>query len=86
MDGWVRATALGLTVLTGFSGLVYEVAWQKYLATRRHAQVYYFHGAPFSRDALTSIWQRCRDDSEQRCQPARARIEHRIGPLSDARG
>ena len=47
---------------------------------------YYFHGAPFSRDALTSIWQRCRDDSEQRCQPARARIEHRIGPLSDARG
>ena len=33
MDGLVRATALGLTVLTGFSGLVYEVAWQKYLAT-----------------------------------------------------
>lgn len=47
---------------------------------------YYFHGAPFSRDALTAIWQRCRDDSEQRCQPARARIERRIGPLSDARG
>ena len=29
----VRAIALLLTVLTGFSGLVYEVAWQKYLAT-----------------------------------------------------
>ena len=29
----LRATALVLTVLTGFSGLVYEVAWQKYLAT-----------------------------------------------------
>src|SRR5437016_12907309 len=29
----VRQTALALTVLTGFSGLVYEVAWQKYLAT-----------------------------------------------------
>ncbi len=29
----VRATALALTVLTGFSGLVYEVAWQKYVAT-----------------------------------------------------
>ncbi len=29
----VRAAALALTVLTGFSGLVYEVAWQKYLAT-----------------------------------------------------
>ena len=28
----VRALALTLTVLTGFSGLVYEVAWQKYLA------------------------------------------------------
>jgi spermidine synthase len=27
-----RATALLLTVLTGFAGLVYEVAWQKYLA------------------------------------------------------
>ena len=29
----VRAAALGLTLLTGFSGLVYEVTWQKYLAT-----------------------------------------------------
>ncbi len=29
----VRAVALLLTVLTGFSGLVYEVAWQRYLAT-----------------------------------------------------
>ena len=28
-----RALALLLTVATGFSGLVYEVAWQKYLAT-----------------------------------------------------
>ncbi|RIL01336.1 MAG: hypothetical protein DCC71_18065 [Proteobacteria bacterium] len=33
MDGLVRITALLLTTLTGFSGLVYEVAWQKYLAT-----------------------------------------------------
>ena len=29
----IRVLALGLTVLTGFSALVYEVAWQKYLAT-----------------------------------------------------
>ena len=29
----IRFTALLLTVVTGFSGLVYEVAWQKYLAT-----------------------------------------------------
>ncbi len=29
----VRPISLMLTVLTGFSGLVYEVAWQKYLAT-----------------------------------------------------
>lgn len=29
----LRAMVLALTVLTGFSGLVYEVAWQKYLAT-----------------------------------------------------
>ena len=29
----VRWIALLLTVLTGFSGLVYEVAWQKYVAT-----------------------------------------------------
>ena len=29
----IRATALLLTVLTGFSGLVYEVTWQKYVAT-----------------------------------------------------
>jgi len=29
----VRLLALLLTVLTGFSGLVYEIAWQKYLAT-----------------------------------------------------
>jgi hypothetical protein len=28
-----RFTAILLTVLTGFSGLVYEVTWQKYLAT-----------------------------------------------------
>jgi spermidine synthase len=28
-----RFTALFFTVLTGFSGLVYEVTWQKYLAT-----------------------------------------------------
>ena len=29
----IRVLALLLTVLTGFSALVYEVAWQKYLAT-----------------------------------------------------
>ena len=29
----LRIAALLLTVLTGFSGLVYEVAWEKYLAT-----------------------------------------------------
>lgn len=29
----IRATALVLTLLTGFSGLVYEVAWQRYLGT-----------------------------------------------------
>ncbi len=29
----IRLIALLLTVMTGFSGLVYEVAWQKYLAT-----------------------------------------------------
>ena len=29
----VLPAALVLTLLTGFSGLVYEVAWQKYLAT-----------------------------------------------------
>jgi len=29
----IRVLALALTVLTGFSALVYEVAWQKYLAT-----------------------------------------------------
>ena len=29
----IRVLALGLTVLTGFSALVYEVTWQKYLAT-----------------------------------------------------
>jgi spermidine synthase len=28
----VRSAALALTVVTGFAGLVYEVAWQKYLA------------------------------------------------------
>jgi len=29
----MRAAALLLTVVTGFSGLVYEVTWQKYMAT-----------------------------------------------------
>src|SRR5262245_18661252 len=29
----IRLTVLLLTVVTGFSGLVYEVVWQKYLAT-----------------------------------------------------
>ena len=29
----IRVTALVLTVLTGFAGLVYEVAWQRHLAT-----------------------------------------------------
>ncbi|MDE0887308.1 MAG: fused MFS/spermidine synthase [Myxococcota bacterium] len=29
----IRATALLLTLMTGFSGLVYEVAWQRYLGT-----------------------------------------------------
>lgn len=27
----VRVAAIVLTAITGFSGLVYEVAWQKYL-------------------------------------------------------
>ena len=31
--GLVLWAALMLTVVTGFSGLVYEVAWEKYLAT-----------------------------------------------------
>ena len=29
----LRLAALLLTVLTGFSGLVYEITWEKYLAT-----------------------------------------------------
>ncbi len=29
----LRGVALALTVLTGFSGLVYEVTWEKVLAT-----------------------------------------------------
>ena len=29
----LRTVALGLTALTGFGGLVYEVAWQRYLLT-----------------------------------------------------
>jgi len=29
----IRWIALVLTAMTGFSGLVYEVVWQKYLAT-----------------------------------------------------
>ena len=29
----IRPLALLLTVMTGFTGLVYEVTWQKYLAT-----------------------------------------------------
>src|SRR5262249_2350197 len=33
-----RGLALVLTLLTGFSGLVYEVVWQKYLATRLGSQ------------------------------------------------
>jgi len=28
----IRGVALALTVVTGFAGLVYEVAWQRYLA------------------------------------------------------
>jgi hypothetical protein len=68
VDGWVRATALGLTVLTDFSGLVYEVAWQKYLATRR--------SAPPAAVATTA----------SSVASPRARIERRIGPLSDASG
>ncbi len=48
---------------------------------------YYFYGAPFSFDALTSIWRRCQDGGGMRCEPARARIEASVGPLprSDAR-
>jgi SAM-dependent methyltransferase len=42
---------------------------------------YYFHGAPFSFDALTSIWRRCQDGGGMRCEPARARIERSVGPL-----
>ena len=34
----MRAFALLLTVLTGFAGLVYEVTWQRYLATLLGAQ------------------------------------------------
>ena len=29
----LRSVALLLTIPTGFTGLVYEVTWQKYLAT-----------------------------------------------------
>ncbi len=45
----VRAAALALTFVTGFSGLAYEVAWQRY------------HGVPFRRDALVGLCERCRD-------------------------
>ena len=46
---------------------------------------YYFYGAPFSFDALTSVWRRCRDGGGQRCEPVRARIERLVGPLPGGR-
>ena len=42
-----RALALLLTIATGFSGLVYEVAWQKYLATLLGSQVITMGGGQF---------------------------------------
>jgi len=42
---------------------------------------YYFHGAPFSFDALESIWRRCHDGGGLRCKPARAHVERLVGPL-----
>lgn len=30
--GWINQSVLATTLLTGFTGLVYEVTWQRYLA------------------------------------------------------
>jgi SAM-dependent methyltransferase len=44
---------------------------------------YYHHGAPFRRQALAEVWQRCAMDPAQRdrCHRARAQLEHAIGDL-----
>ena len=42
---------------------------------------YYFFGAPFQREALTSIWQHCEDGGDNACRRERARIERVVGPL-----
>jgi predicted membrane-bound spermidine synthase len=45
---------------------------------------YYFHGAPFAREALVSIWQRCEDGGGKSCREERASIERRVGSLGNA--
>jgi hypothetical protein len=45
---------------------------------------YYFYGAPFSREALVSIWRRCEDGGGKSCQEERASIERRVGSLGPA--
>ena len=46
---------------------------------------YYLHAAPFRREALASIWRRCRDPSN-RCRTGRLGAEKSLGPLSEPNG
>ena len=40
---------------------------------------YYYHAAPFRREALGAAWDRCRG---QGCATERAEAQQRLGPLS----
>lgn len=48
---------------------------------------YFHHPAPFARDAVTSVWQRCQDGGagSTRCEAGRLRAEEQLGPLLESR-
>jgi hypothetical protein len=52
-------------------------------ATALYANAYH-HAAPFRRDALADLWERCNDEPSRpgRCEQGRARTEQVLGSLA----
>ncbi len=78
----LRGVALALTVLTGFSGLVYEVTWEKVLATLlgSHSEA----TAALLVGFAGTAWPRCGQDGpeqHERCRRALVRTQSRLGDL-----
>ena len=91
----IRPVVLVLTIATGFTGLVYEVTWQRFHAplrcpqrgaARRAVDLYerYYHfAAPFDRSSLARAFRHCEAPPGLRraCRQARVLAEKRVGSI-----